>query len=160
MISQTQCLVYVETTWLIPHKNILKNTFSQQFLHQPNESQIAKIGRLHNSKVGHFGLERTLKCFKDRKDVWQFQRQHLRHFIHECASCQKMSMLKIPIHAHGFMTSTYTPMECLNIDFIGPFPDKGYTLVIVCTFTRWVELYGTADATALSTAECSAHYAS
>ena len=63
-------------------------------------------------------------------------------------------MLKIPIHAHGFTTSTYTPMECLNIDFIGPFPDKGYILVIVCTFTRWVELYGTADATALSTAEC------
>ena len=61
-----------------------------------------------------------------------------------------MSMLKIPIHAHGFTTSTYTPMECLNI----PFPDKGYILVIVCTFARWVELYGTADATALSTAKC------
>ena len=25
---------------------------------------------------------------------------------------------KIPIHAHGFSTSTYTPMECLNIDFV------------------------------------------
>jgi hypothetical protein len=48
---------------------------------------------------------------------------------------QKMSMLKIPIHAHGFSTSTYTPMECLNIDFIGPFPDGGYVLVIVDTFT-------------------------
>ena len=32
-------------------------------------------------------------------------------------------MLKILIHAHGFTTSTYTPMECLNIDFIdGKFP--------------------------------------
>ena len=62
----------------------------------------------------------------------------------------KLSMLKIHIHAHGFTTSTYTSMECLNVDF----PDKGYILVIVCTFTRWAELYGTADATALSTAEC------
>ena len=69
-----------------------------------------------------------------------------------------MSMLKIPIHAHDFTTSTYTPIECLNIDFIGPFPDKGYILDIVCTFTRWVELNGTADATALSTAECSLQY--
>ena len=69
-----------------------------------------------------------------------------------------MSMLKIPIHAYGFTTSTYVPMECLNIDFIGPFPDKGYILVIVCTLTRWVELYGTADATALSTAECLLQY--
>ena len=88
-----------------------------------NASQIAKIGRMHNSKVGHFGLERALKRFKDRNDVWQFQRQHIRHFIDECACCQKMRMLKIPIHAHGFTTSTYTPMECLNIDFIGPLSD-------------------------------------
>jgi hypothetical protein len=61
-----------------------------------------------------------------------------------------MSLLKIPIHAHGFKTSTYTPMECLNIDFVGPFPDDGYVFVIVDTFTRWVELYHTLDATALS----------
>ena len=46
-----------------------------------------------------------------------------------------MIMLKIPIQAHGFTTSTYTPMECLNIDFIGPSPDQGYILVIVDTFT-------------------------
>ena len=65
-----------------------------------------------------------------------------------------MSMLKIPIHAHGFTTSTYTPMECLNIDFIGPFPDNGYILVILDTFTRWVELYHTNDATASSAAKC------
>ena len=44
-------------------------------------------------------------------------------------------------------------MECLNIDFIGPFPDQGYILVIVDTFTRWVELYHTIDATASSAAE-------
>ena len=113
-----------------------------------------KIGKMHNSIVGHFGLERTLKRFKDTKDVWQFQRQHIRYFIDHCPCCQKMSMLKIPIHAHHFTTSTYTPMECLNIDFIGPFPDGGHILVIVCTFTRWVELYVTTDCTALSAAEC------
>ena len=65
-----------------------------------------------------------------------------------------MSITRIPIRAHGFTTSTYTPMECLNIDSLGPLPDKDYILVIVCTFTRWVELYLTTDATALSAAEC------
>ena len=65
-----------------------------------------------------------------------------------------MNMLQIPIHAHVLTTSTYTPMDCLNIDFIGPFPDQGYILVIVDTFTRWVELYHTTDATALSAAQC------
>ena len=109
---------------------------------------------LHNTVVSHYGLERTLQRFKDLKDTSEYQRQHARYFIDHCPCCQKMNMLKIPIHAHGFTTSTYTPMECLNIDFIGPFPDQGYILVIVGTFTRWVELYHTADATALSAAEC------
>ena len=61
---------------------------------KPNESQIAKIGMMHNSKVGHFGLERTLKRLKDQNDIWHFQRQHIRHFIDECACCQKTSLLK------------------------------------------------------------------
>ena len=52
-------------------------------------------------------------------------------------------MLKVPIHADGFSTSTYTAMECLNIDYIGPFPDGGYVLVVIDTFTRWVERFHT-----------------
>ena len=67
-------------------------------------------------------------------------------------------MLKIPIHAHHFTTSTYTPKEGLNIDFVGPFPDGGYVLVIVFTFTCWIKLHHTLDATALSAAECLLKY--
>ena len=51
----------------------------------------------------------------------------------------------IDIHSNGMFK---------YIDFISPFPDQGYILVIVDTFTRWVELYHTTDATALSAAEC------
>jgi hypothetical protein len=50
-----------------------------------------------------------------------------------------MSQLKIPIAAHPFTVSSYSPMECLNIDFVGPYPDNGYVLVIVDTFC--VEFY-------------------
>ena len=113
--------------------------------YKPSPSQYSKIGMLHNTAVGHYGLERTLKRFKDLKDTWEYQRQHIRYFIDHCPCCQKMNMLKIPIHAHGFKTSTYTPMEYLDNDFIGPFPDQGYILIIVDTFTRWVELYHTTD---------------
>ena len=122
--------------------------------YKPSPSQYFKIGMLHNTVVGHYELEHILKRFKDLKDTWEYQRQHVRYFIDHCRCCQKMNMLKIPIHAHGFRTSTYTPMECLNIDFIGPFSDQGYIIVIVDTCTRWVELYHTIDATALSAAEC------
>jgi RNase H-like domain found in reverse transcriptase/Integrase core domain/Integrase zinc binding domain/Chromo (CHRromatin Organisation MOdifier) domain len=110
--------------------------------------QYKKISAVHNSGCGHFGLERTIERLSDLKITWEFMRQHVRHFIDHCPCCQKMSLIKIPI-----TTSTYTPMECLNIDFIGPFPDGGYILVIVDTFTRWVELFPTVDATALSAAQ-------
>lgn len=116
--------------------------------------QYQSIAELHNSKVGHFGVDRTMKRLLDVKTKWQFQRQHVKWFIDHCPCCQKMSMLKIPIHAHGFTTSTYTPMECLNVDFIRPFPDGGYIFVIIDTFTRWVELFHTIDATAASAAKC------
>jgi transposase InsO family protein len=52
-----------------------------------------------------------------------------------------MSMIKAPIHAFPFTTSTYVPMQCLNIDFVGLYPDGGYIMVIIDTFTRWVELF-------------------
>ena len=64
--------------------------------------QYKTISSLHNSTVGHFGLERTMKRLNDINQKWEFQRQHVRSFIDHCPCCQKMSMLKIPLHAHGF----------------------------------------------------------
>jgi Integrase core domain len=104
----------------------------------------------HNSTVGHFGLQRTMKRLNDINQKWEFKRQRVRWFIDHCPCCQKMSMLKIPVHAHGFNT----PMECLNVDFVGPFQDVGYVFVIIDTFTRWVELFHTIDATAPSAGKC------
>jgi transposase InsO family protein len=43
--------------------------------------------------------------------------------------------------ATPFTTSRYYPMECLNIEFIGPCPDKGYVFTIIDTFNRWIELH-------------------
>ena len=37
--------------------------------YEPSSSQYSKIGMLHNTVVGHFGLERTLKRFKDLNDT-------------------------------------------------------------------------------------------
>ena len=44
-----------------------------------------------------------------------------------------------------FTTATYTPWQRINIDTIGPLPpdehDNKYIIVIIDTFTRYVELY-------------------
>ena len=89
---------------------IISASITEKFKLTPNQQRVITI--VHNSFIGHFGLERTLKRLKEIGETWEFQRQHVRHFIDRCACCQKMSMLKIPIHAHHFTTSTYTPMEC------------------------------------------------
>jgi transposase InsO family protein len=121
------------------------------------------IGKVHNSVSGHHGVERTLRMLttptsKDSRIILikkqtPFLRTHVKQYIKQCPCCQKMSMIKIPILTHPFTTSRYYPMESLNMDFIGPYPDKGYVFVIIDTFTRWVELYHSTDATSKSAAE-------
>jgi transposase InsO family protein len=129
----------------------------------PENIQIL-IGKVHNSVSGHHGLERTLRLLTTpssndssitliRKPV-MYLRTYIRDYIRLCPCCQKMSMIKMPIHAHPFTTSTYYPMECLNIDFVGPYPDGGYVMVIIDTFTRWVELFAAKSADAKNAAYC------
>ena len=115
------------------------------------------ISKVHNSLVGHHGVERTLSkllllCSARKVDPWANMKQHIKQFIKQCPCCQKMNVLKTPIVAHPFTTSSYLPMERLNIDYIGPFPDGKYILAILDCFSRWVELshceHASADETA------------
>jgi transposase InsO family protein len=87
------------------------------------------------------------------KHKWPLMRQAVREFIRECPCCQKMSAIKIAIHTSPFTTSSNEAMEVINIDFVGPFHNKKYILVMVDTFTRWTELFCCIDATAQSAAE-------
>jgi transposase InsO family protein len=121
------------------------------------------IGKVHNHVSGHHGLERTLRMLTTpfsadskvtliKKQI-PFLRSHIRQFIKLCPCCQKMSMIKVPILTHPFTTSRYYPMERLNIDFVGPFPDGGYVFTVIDTFTRWLELFHSTEATAIKAAE-------
>jgi hypothetical protein len=62
-----------------------------------------------------------------------------------CPVCQKMSYLKVPIIARRFTTTAAGPMEVLNMDYEGPFPEDEYgnthVLTIIDTFSRAVGLY-------------------
>jgi hypothetical protein len=66
-------------------------------------------------------------------------------FISQCPVCQKLSTIRVPIQAETFTTATYEPHQMLNIDTIGPLPadedQNCYILVIIDTFTRWIELF-------------------
>ena len=72
-----------------------------------------------------------------------------------------MSVLQIPIHAHKFTISAYSPWERVNIDTMGPFPvdeyGNEYIIVIIDCFSHFVMLYATKDATAISAAKAMLH---
>ena len=111
-----------------------------------------KISQVHNSKNGHFGVERTVYKLHKSQQEWPFMREHVRKFIKQCPCCQKMNVLKIPIHTHPFTTAAYAPMERINVDTIGPLEadDDGntYIIVVVDCFSRWLELYPVRDTSA------------
>ena len=57
-----------------------------------------KLSKVHNSFVGHLGVERTLYRLKRLKDVWPAMRTDISLFIQQCPCCQKMSQMKVPIY--------------------------------------------------------------
>ena len=124
------------------------------------------IGRAHNSFVGHHGRERTLAKImsilkRDKALATQFAEltltDYVTQFIKQCPVCQKLSTLQVPIQARAFTTATYEPHQRLNVDTIGPLPSDAdgncYILVLIDTFTRWIELYPIKTVTALEAAK-------
>jgi RNase H-like domain found in reverse transcriptase/Integrase core domain/Integrase zinc binding domain len=122
--------------------------------HVTSNENFLRIGYVHNGIIGHGGVVRTLHKLEKLFLTWPNMRLDVQKYIRECSCCQKMSQIKIPINAYKYTTSTYRQMECINIDFIGPYPDKGYVLNFIDTFTRWVELYPVPEATAEQAAKC------
>ena len=102
------------------------------------------IEKCHNSQVGHMGVEKVIARLDKLGYTWPYSREHVKQFIKKCPFCQKMSYLKTPVHTHPFTTAAYGPFQRINIDTIGPLSmsDGGYCyiLVVICCFTRWVEL--------------------
>ena len=119
-----------------------------------NQREYDNISKMHNSTVGHAGVEKTLDRLMKGGFNWKRMRKHVRKFIRECPACQKMSQVRFSIKTHPFTTAAYDPMEVLNVDTIGPLQadEEGncYILVIICCFSRWVELYAIKDTSAES----------
>jgi hypothetical protein len=65
--------------------------------------------------------------------------------IMQCPTCQKLNVRRLDYQTHPFTTSTYRPHEQINVDtLVLNQPDKVGNIaiiVVIDTFTRWVELY-------------------
>ena len=115
------------------------------------------IKRVHNSNVGHHGVERTIKKIEESGKTWKDIRQHVRTFIARCPCCQLMSHIAPTIRSTPFTLSHSKPMHTLAVDTIGPLPEdeKGnkFIIVIIDEFSRFLEIYAAPDATAASAAD-------
>jgi hypothetical protein len=91
-----------------------------------------------------------MKQLVDRGISSKKMRELVKIFIKNCPICQKMRLVHQCIRAHSFTLASFEPWELANIDSIGPLPpdENGniYIIVIVCCFTRWVELYPVKEA--------------
>ena len=115
------------------------------------------IQQYHNSTIGHHGIDRTLKLLRERAErKWPQMRTHVRDFIRKCPHCQFMADNKIKINLQPYHVMTWRPMDRLNIDHIGPFPedDQGNKYILVCidVFSRFVELIPVPNREATTTA--------
>ena len=122
----------------------------------PND-QYRTISDVHNSVVGHHGVERTLNKLRQLRHEWPMMREIVKQFIRKCPCCQKMSYLKTPIHTHPYTLACYSPMERIYIDTISfETPDEDgnkHVLVIIDAFTRWIELYPLTNLSAQTSAK-------
>ena len=105
-----------------------------------------KIATAHNARIGHHSVERTVEKLIEAGHNWLYMREHVKYFIKRCCPyCQKMNMLKSPLHTNPFTTAAYHPFERQNWDTIGPLTMQDgsvvHILVAICCFCRWTELW-------------------
>ena len=101
------------------------------------------LGQVHNTNVGHHGLDRMLKKLRSQGNEWKEMRDHARKFIDNCPCCQKMNNLRVSIKTHPFNLSTTRPMEVIHMDTLsmGIANSNGdsYLLVLIDSCSRWLE---------------------
>ena len=125
----------------------------------------AVLSKVHNSTVGHGGVERTINKLNElftkdpnsKPNDWTTMRKDVTNFIRKCPCCQKMEVLKKPIQTIPFTLASYGLFDRIAVDTIGPLPDSKeghkYILVIIDSFSRWIELLPIPDTTAITAAD-------
>ena len=112
------------------------------------------LGKIHNSIVGHVGVEKAISKLNALKQEWPDRLLHVKQFIKQCPCCQKMNPFKTPIITHPFTLASYGIMDRINVDTIGPLPPdvdgNEYILAVIDCFSRFLELYAIKDTTALA----------
>jgi len=129
-----------------------------------DEEQIPKdkyklISSVHNSIVGHMGVDKTCDRLIQQGHRWKNMRAHISTFIRKkCACCQKMFVNKIISTSDPFTLGSYDIMQKIAMDSTGHLPKDAngneYLVSIIDHFSRFIELYPVPDLSAKTFATC------
>ena len=118
----------------------------------------AIIGDVHNSIVGHHGIDRTLELLKQKHISWPKMSTDVQNFISDCGLCQKFRLGTASLAAALHSSMVTQPFEVLAMDTTGPFPadlhGNKYVIVAMDAFTRFVELFAVPSTDAQDLASC------
>ena len=129
--------------------------------HELTKERYQLMLRYHNARAGHVGTQRlmdrlTRHLFEQHEKPWPYMRGYVKQFIRLCPCCQKMASTKLAIQVTPFTLARYQPMECWNVDTIGPLPEdthgNKFIIVLIDMFTRFVELRATVTTDAATAA--------
>ena len=123
-----------------------------------SDAEYAIISSQHNAIRGHSGVDVTLNRLRNGGYTFPNLELKVRTFIRKCPLCQLTSQIKPLVKAQKFTTVALYPFQVICADHIGPLPKDGegyqYILVVICAFSRWIELFPTKTTTAEETARC------
>ena len=122
---------------------------------QSFHEEILKLAH-NNISGGHLGVHKTVSKVK-MSFFWYRLRETVRHHIRFCDTCQKRKKPPKAIKAPVNHQAVGSPLDRVNIDMLGKFPESvdgnRYVLVVTDSFSRFVEAYATRDLSAQSVAE-------
>jgi hypothetical protein len=151
--------------------NAIADTLSRLFTMNSNHTELVKsnhnvrkrppnekcIQIMHNCMVGHHGITNTLDKLKAKKWTWENMHKDVADFISKCAVCQKIKHAQGSVLASLSTTIRDKLFARVAIDTIGPLPKdeygNKYIIVMVCSFSRFVEMEPFPDSSAKSAAK-------
>lgn len=112
-----------------------------------NELLSERFHLVHNSTVGHLGVDATLRRLAEQGHTTHGLRTRVSDLVSGCAVCQKVRLGQGNVIAAVRTTAVQQPFQHLMWDTLGPLPTDesghAYVLVVLDRFTRFIELIPT-----------------
>jgi hypothetical protein len=138
--------------YLLEDGNLVKQAGQRRLLWVPEAARPRILHEFHDSlEAGHPGQDETYRALT-RFYTWPTAQQDTRNHVRSCLICATTKRGPVqaaaPLRAH----TPQQPWQTIAIDFMGPYevtPEgKRYLLVVTDLFSRWVEAFPVAAATA------------